>query len=777
MAERLHPGVYVEDGPAGPRPIEGVSTSTGGFIGETSRGVPNTPHLVTSFGDYQRVLGGHSAGALGFMPQAVEAFFDAGGRRAYVVRALPGDAVTGITSTSNTRFSPGAGTRPSSIRFEARGPGAWSTALRISLSDGTNFPDRAFRIEVSWVEAGASRTLEVFDDVRMDSEHEDYFVDVVNETSHYIRAVDVFAQQAAETNAAVVYIPEATARQRARVLGGGETYRVYEGASFLVRWEDTATTDAAREDTIEFTAANVGALAGAPVFVNGATDLTAAQLHELLTAELNANFRLPALVDSGNAPEIQAAVATHGSIVIDAFAGTWNMTGRTLTLTVDGVGVAIDVDAELGAGPAGAVSEAQLETLLADAAGVGTTVRRTSTDAIIIATAPSAAGLAPSLVADVPIPDLTITATAGAAGALTDDLDGIAMTISEVLTPGIAPVVRGLGFPSRSRGYQENSPAHPDARPVDTTTPLRVEGGTDGTGAVTATDFAGDAMLRTGLHAFDEVDVNLLVLPGRNSVDFINQGMTYCDNRNNCFYVVDGPGAADDDFSVHPLDAKQFVDALPNRSNNAALFYPWVEVADPIGVGRNPRRMVPPSGVVAGIFARTDASRGVWKAPAGLEAKVNNALALQYNVVDGEQDVLNPSSVDVLRQFPGTGIVVWGSRTLSSDPQWRYVPVRRTALFIKESLRRGLQFAVFEPNDEDLWGRIRTSIFSFMLGMFRQGAFQGPTPDDAFSVLCDRSTNPQELIDQGIVTAKVAFAPLKPAEFVVIEVSQKTLLT
>jgi phage tail sheath protein FI len=122
------------------------------------------------------------------------------------------------------------------------------------------------------------------------------------------------------------------------------------------------------------------------------------------------------------------------------------------------------------------------------------------------------------------------------------------------------------------------------------------------------------------------------------------------------------------------------------------------------------------------------------------------------------------------------GIVSWGSRTLSSDPQWRYVPVRRTALFLKASLRRGLQWAVFEPNDAELWDRIKINISAFMLGLFRQGAFQGATPDEAFLVKCDRETNPQELVDAGIVTAQVAFAPLKPAEFVVIQISQKSLL-
>src|SRR4029453_7112782 len=161
---------------------------------------------------------------------------------------------------------------------------------------------------------------------------------------------------------------------------------------------------------------------------------------------------------------------------------------------------------------------------------------------------------------------------------------------------------------------------------------------------------------------------------------------------------------------------------------------------------------------------------------AGIEAQVPEAVGLQYYVLDAEQDLLNPVSLNCLRQFPGVGIVSWGTRTLSPDPEWRYVPVRRMGLFLKGALRRGVQGAVFEPNDAELWGRIAINITSFMMTLFRQGAFQGSTPAEAFSVVCDRSTNPQENVDAGIVSAKVAFAPLKPAEFVVIEVSQKSLL-
>ena len=176
---------------------------------------------------------------------------------------------------------------------------------------------------------------------------------------------------------------------------------------------------------------------------------------------------------------------------------------------------------------------------------------------------------------------------------------------------------------------------------------------------------------------------------------------------------------------------------------------------------------------MAGIYARTDNSRGVFKAPAGTEAGVAGALAPAAEVGDTEQDSLNPDSVNVIRTVPGSGLVVWGARTFGSDAEWRYVPVRRMAIFLRTSIYYGIQWAVFEPNDEPLWASLRLNIRSFMLTQFRAGAFQGGKPDDAFFVKCDGSTTTQQDIDNGVVNILVGFAPLKPAEFVVLKLSQK----
>jgi hypothetical protein len=207
---------------------------------------------------------------------------------------------------------------------------------------------------------------------------------------------------------------------------------------------------------------------------------------------------------------------------------------------------------------------------------------------------------------------------------------------------------------------------------------------------------------------------------------------------------------------------------------NAAFYFPWVIAPDPLQEGA--LRRFPPCGFVAGVYARTDATRGVWKAPAGSDAGINGASGLVITMSDPENGQLNPRGINCLRTLPVYGNVVWGSRTLHGDSdrasEWKYVPVRRLALFLEESLYRGTQWVVFEPNDEPLWAQIRLNIGAFLQGLFRQGAFQGSSPREAYFVKCDKETTTQTDINLGIVNIIVGFAPLKPAEFVVIKIQQ-----
>jgi hypothetical protein len=208
---------------------------------------------------------------------------------------------------------------------------------------------------------------------------------------------------------------------------------------------------------------------------------------------------------------------------------------------------------------------------------------------------------------------------------------------------------------------------------------------------------------------------------------------------------------------------------------NSALYFPWVLVPDPLQNDAPPRAF-PPCGFVAGVYARTDVARGVWKAPAGVEANLAGATGLTVAVSDNDQDQLNSRGVDCLRSLPGAGLVVWGARTLASaDPaaqDWKYVNVRRFAIFLEDSVYAGTQWAVFEPNDAKLWARLRTSIDAFMLSQWRSGALAGDKASEAFFVTCDGTTTTQADIDRGVVNIVIGFAPLKPAEFVIVTIAQ-----
>lgn len=264
-------------------------------------------------------------------------------------------------------------------------------------------------------------------------------------------------------------------------------------------------------------------------------------------------------------------------------------------------------------------------------------------------------------------------------------------------------------------------------------------------------------------------DVSLIAVPGIGAADVVGEGMNYCANRSlsDCFFI--GDMALSDD-TVD--EAKTFMAAITPKNSYGAVYLPWLKMNDPTGKSAEPI-IVPPSGYVAGLFAKTDAQRGVWKAPAGTAVALGGAMGVAANFTDVQQGNLNPLNINVIRQFAGSGIVLWGARTVSSDTEWNYVPVRRIGIFLRVSIYRGIQWAVFEPNDEELWSQLRLNIGSFMMTLYRQGAFQGSMPSQAFFVKCDKETTTQDDINLGIVNVLVGFAPLKPAEFVIVKISQK----
>lgn len=270
--------------------------------------------------------------------------------------------------------------------------------------------------------------------------------------------------------------------------------------------------------------------------------------------------------------------------------------------------------------------------------------------------------------------------------------------------------------------------------------------------------------------ATDRIDLyNLVCVPGVTDAAALAALQAEC-RRRRAFLIVDAdPMATVEHVIAHGTDG-----LTGPEGSYSALYFPWVRAADPLRPGAV--RAFPPCGFVAGLMARSDGSRGVWKAPAGRDATLTGATGVSINLSDAQQDWLNPRAINALRTVAGTGTAVWGARTLHGQDEraseWKYIPVRRLALYIEESVHRGTEWTVFEPNGEPLWARLRLSVGSFMHSLFRQGALQGRSDREAYFVKCDRETNTQADIDNGVVNIVIGFAPLKPAEFVLLQIRQ-----
>lgn len=291
-------------------------------------------------------------------------------------------------------------------------------------------------------------------------------------------------------------------------------------------------------------------------------------------------------------------------------------------------------------------------------------------------------------------------------------------------------------------------------------------------GAFTGSGMAAD---KKGLFALDHADLfNLLCIPphvpgGSIEKELIADAIEYCE-QHRAMMLVDSP----QEWTSKEKARLGIATDVGKTSKNAAIYFPRVKEANPLR-GNQIEEFVP-CGIVAGMFGRTDATRGVWKAPAGLDTGLAGVAGLAVPLTNAENGELNPLGINCLRVMPAVGHVIWGARTRFGDDrlasEWKYIPVRRTALFIEESLYRALQWVVFEPNDEPLWAQVRLNVGAFMNSLFRQGAFQGQSAREAYFVKCDKETTTQNDIDRGIVNILVGFAPLKPAEFVVIKLQQ-----
>lgn len=300
-----------------------------------------------------------------------------------------------------------------------------------------------------------------------------------------------------------------------------------------------------------------------------------------------------------------------------------------------------------------------------------------------------------------------------------------------------------------------------EKRPKNTSL-QQLKDGKDGY-AVTLNEYKGTGSTepgkKTGLAAFGEIDeISIVVAPNENDINGLTGAVVeHCELMKDRFAIIQTAQSADPIGNLLP----------PTDSKYAAIYYPWIKIIDPL---TNISKLVPPGGHMAGVYARSDTERGVHKAPAN--EKMRGVTGLQFPITKGDQEILNPRGINCIRAFRGRGIRVWGARTISSDPLWKYINVRRLFLFLEESIEEGTQWVVFEPNDEKLWARTKQTISQFLTGVWKSGALMGTTPEEAFFVKCDRTTMTQDDIDNGRLIVLIGVAPVKPAEFVIFRIAQ-----
>lgn len=693
MPEYLHPGVYIEETSFRGKSIEGVSTSTAGLVGYAAKGPEGKPTLVTSFAQFRRDFGEPKAivGAANpgeYLGHAVRAFFDNGGKRAYIVRALPTSATVAFRSVMNGRvWSLGAGKLLTQT----------STTIGLGSTRGINANDW-IRIHVlgptGWgpTSAGVSRqVLEVF------PERNEIRINAV------LAPADLWAGATA-----------------ADTVGGDRVYIL------------PGTAGGTHDDVPLATTA-------APTF--------RARYRGAAGNDLGVQVR------SADRPPVRVAIAGAGPVLSVESVGSF-YTGAIVEVRRTGGAAEYKRVVTVNA----TTRTIELDSALAGAAAVNDVVRTLEIDVLVYEKGalkesftglswnpdPNAASIARNYVER--INDATTGST----------LVRVVTTANLLLPPAVPGVVAPqpptasldvLGQPATDRGL-----------------PMALTSGGDG-GALSFTDLIGvdnGPGARTGIQALGERDdIALVAVPGVIDRTVQSALLIHCETLRYRFAVLDGVSSSD----VSAIQAHRNA----YDSKYGGYYTPWLETTD-LTTGRT--MVVPPSGHVLGICARVDNERGVHKAPANEVVRGITGLTLPFG--DGEQDVLNPAGINLIREFEGRGIRVWGGRTTTLDTEWKYVNVRRLFLFLEHSIDRGTQWVVFEPNNEALWARVVETIESFMFGVWKSGALMGTTPADAYFVRCDRTTMTQDDIDNGRLVCLIGVAPAYPAEFVIFRIGQFT---
>jgi hypothetical protein len=752
-----YPGVYVQEIPSGVRTIVGVSTSVTAFVGSAKKGPINKAIHILSYSDFERRFGGLSNDS--DMSYAVRQFFSNSGSDAWIVRLAknPDSAKRTLQNSAGQDV----------LMITALDEGKMGNEIEVRVDYKTGNPSSTFNLALG---------EEVYLDLSMNSNDPRYFEDIINGVS---RLANVEREQALNLSG----------------LGKGTS------TSGEIGDLNPALSNPILNESHNQLRISVNGLPPISLQIALPGDIAGA----------NAAARLSTLC---GAFQTKVRAAANGITAISAFTCVPNADNNRIVMTSSEAGEASTVRVL-----AGIRNDASTRLKL------GTINRGEETDAVSIfrpIEAPEQGILTTGVLAG---PDLT----GPPAIPSTDNnkfyisIDGYGPDIVDIGTAqatGLTLLEKlqniSMRIQNKVRALKTSNQGYKDFTCTVSTIPqmyLILASGSRGTGStVMVNEVAGDGLAkglkllsetpvtpsanlmlqggyeepfseseaynlfiasradRKGIYALESVDIfNLLCLPGITDSGILMDADSYCKERR-AFMIIDAPKQ-----TRKPSDMVTEISgtALP-KSDHAAVYYPWISIADPLKGGK--LRSCPPSGTIAGLYARTDSARGVWKAPAGMDATLAGVQSVEYLLTDMENGTLNPIGVNCIRIFPVFGAVAWGARTLRGADQmaseYKYVPIRRLALFIEESLFRGTKWVVFEPNDEPLWSQIRLNLGAFMHSLFRQRAFQGQTPKDAYFVKCDKETTTQDDINKGIVNIVVGFAPLKPAEFVIIQIQQ-----
>jgi hypothetical protein len=799
--------VYVQEVPSGVRPIAGVSTGTTLFIGASGRGPLDDPTVVLSHDEYVEQFG--DDGAVSDMSRQVKLFFQNGGTVAYAMRIANG-ATTASVQLRNEADQP-------SLDITAANPGAAGEDIRLRVSYGTSSPDATFDMEVfRWeYSAGGVRTaaqVESFTGLSMDPLSSRYAPAVLTQRSQHVDAADAAGGPAAGTSQSGLAVP----------------WRAASNVSFRTQWEalvglagppaanQTFTISVDGRDPVIVGAQTPG-LSGIDVasipaasVQNDLADAIAQAVIDEYAAQGTAGVTLNAAFVAGPAITTGSA-ALHGDATFDFTSYLQFTSTVTGAVVVHDDGGAFARTLRLGVANGGreispyAGSRPAPNALVHDGTSLAVIGALEHSDIVSITldgqVVPVPASSDPTRPFFVPLSGGFVDGRGGLDGtaerlrALRD-----AVNTHAAATPTFrwTAEVWGVRLALRRTDGDDNALAPADFATagtdvagdfVDNTRFATVGIGGQNMGQqVSAIAVASDGAAPQAVDydnaytiAERELDIfNLLVLPqsnngGADRLTLWGPASVFC-QRNRAFLLIDPPGTWVD--HITPIDGTGANDSIIDLrtglvKDHAAVHFPNIAIDDG---GR--RVITNSSGAIAGLMARIDTQRGVWKAAAGTEADIRGIVGVQYAFSDGENGNLNPRAVNTIRRFP-SGIVNWGARTMDGDndtgSEYKYVPVRRLFLYLEESIYRGLQWTVFEPNGLDLWAAIRLNVGNFLNGLFRQGAFAGETSSQAYFVKCDAETTTPTDRRNGIVNVIVGVAPLMPAEFVVLSFRQITL--